>query len=119
RRVDVRIADRIGQRDRDASHAEIVRWEELKLIALSDRNGFDRDQLRTGGTDETEKRNDETDGPEAGLVHRHLDGKGSSRTIPSETPVASRDRTNRHVAAMQQSGNSDAPGRVDAGYENA
>src|SRR5207247_9552306 len=79
-----------GQGDHDGYQGEMVRWEELKLDAVSDGNGFDRDQLRTGGTDETEKRDDETDGPEAGLVHRHLDGKGSSTTIPSEPPVASR-----------------------------
>ena len=65
RRVGKWIAQRVRQRDRHPAQAQIVGREDLELVTLGDGDCLDRDQLRTGGTDETTERNGETNGPQA------------------------------------------------------
>ena len=46
RRVTERIEQRVGHCDRHATHPQIVGWEDVELIPLSDRDRLDRDELR-------------------------------------------------------------------------
>src|SRR5689334_16913746 len=55
RRVDERITQRIGECDRHTPEPQVVGREDLKLISLGDWQCLDRNQLRSGGTDETQE----------------------------------------------------------------
>src|SRR2546429_213205 len=55
------------------------------------------------GTDETEKRNDETNGPEAGGRHRHLDGEGTFRRgYQARPPSRHQRRAKRHIFGLMK-----------------
>src|SRR5439155_21982840 len=91
RRVEEGVEQRVRQGDRHAAHTEIVGREDLELISLGDRDGFDRDELRCGWPGQGQEQTREADGP---LGHRHLARKGSYKpdTSPAERGRPSLDR---------------------------
>jgi hypothetical protein len=66
RRIAERIEQRVRERDRDAGHPEVRRWQEPELIPLGDGDRLDRDELRGRRAADEGRKNGDAGGRRSG-----------------------------------------------------